>query len=283
MGRRPGSTKKNQGNQMIDLSVKDQLESENPSSKRINVSTEVTAELTNVALLEKETLENVISPRRSQRINNAAPAPSSQHRDIQAVVENIEPVIENIEGSESGEEDQQCFGEKNNKPESTEEKIDRLFQLIEEQRKTIKALGADKSCPSQNLSQAEIRLEMKINKYKNMYVDSQKKIKDLEEENYDLMKKLECAHAKLEGYEKGQHVFSEVMEKLKDVFFLSSLTKTTDTVLGISSPRPIAAGQAPPNLSSEAKTQAAKRKKGDKGEASSQAGKRMKDANGNGK
>ncbi|KAA8550874.1 hypothetical protein F0562_002558 [Nyssa sinensis] len=70
-------------------------------------------------------------------------------------------------------------------------------------------------------------------KCRSLYIDSQKKIEVLKNENCQLAKKLEFTVGKLEAYENGTRVCSEVIEKL--TILISNLAKATDIALLLSS------------------------------------------------
>ncbi|KAF5455041.1 hypothetical protein F2P56_024657 [Juglans regia] len=159
--------------------------------------------------------------RRSERIQNAVmPA---QNLDI-------EPIVEEIDLSESDKEDDPptqtqreqngpeptTFGEKN-----LEEKVEYIIQQLEAQEKAMEALKSESSKTDVS--------------YKKLYIESQKKVESLSEENKQLSMKLEIALGKLETYENGNRVFSEVLEKLKDFILVANLTKATETAFNASS------------------------------------------------
>ncbi|XP_042517242.1 uncharacterized protein LOC122091394 isoform X2 [Macadamia integrifolia] len=159
----------------------------------------------------------------------------------------IEPVTENIDLSGSDEEDHQDeerhhpMEEKKMQEEDSgirnlEGKIDYLTLLLEAQEKNheAKSMGVDTGFQSPNLCCADIKARAKKDEYKIMYIDSQKKIERLQEENHQLAMKLENALGKLQAYEKGHTVFSETIEKLKDAMLISTITKTTEMMLGLS-------------------------------------------------
>ncbi|XP_010277885.1 PREDICTED: uncharacterized protein LOC104612228 isoform X2 [Nelumbo nucifera] len=164
------------------------------------------------------------NPRRSQRIQNTILSTQTQ---------DIEPVVENIDASESDEEGHEC--EKNTEAilgaKSLGDKVDYVIKLLESHDKMYQALMSKGADWFKTTFLAEVRSEVKKSKYKEMYIDSQKKIEILREENYQLGKKLENALGKLEAYEKGHIFCSEAIDKLRDAMLISSLAKTTETVL----------------------------------------------------
>ncbi|XP_022155572.1 uncharacterized protein LOC111022677 isoform X4 [Momordica charantia] len=181
--------------------------------------------------------------RRSERIQNVVQP--YQNRDI-------EPVVEEIAVSDSEKEDEPLAqGEKElDEPTSCEQnlhgKIDYVVKLLETQGRAIKNLL------SESLSPTEVR-------YKSLYIESQKKVQTLMDENQQLTQKLETALCKVEAYEKGNQNFSEVLEKLKDVMLVSNLTKVTETAVNASSQAIREAMSS--GMGRKAKTSAAKGKK----------------------
>ncbi|KAK9984179.1 hypothetical protein SO802_033704 [Lithocarpus litseifolius] len=170
--------------------------------------------------------------RRSKRV---------QHAITSALNPDIVPVVEEISLTETDEEYDPPPQKEQNMPESTEptslgeknleKQIDNIVQRLEIQAKTIEDLKSEvskKSVSSGSSSGAYVR-------YKSLYIDSQKKIEVLTGENKQLSMKLETALGKLEAYENGNHVFSEMLGKLKDVILVSNLTKATETAVNMSS------------------------------------------------
>ncbi|KAL4602994.1 hypothetical protein ACB092_10G093900 [Castanea dentata] len=170
--------------------------------------------------------------RRSKRV---------QHAITSALNPDIVPVVEEISLTETDEEYDPPPQKEQNMPESTEptslgeknfeKQIDNIVQRLEIQAKTIEELKSEvskKSVSSGSPSGAYVR-------YKSLYIDSQKKIEVLTGENKQLSMKLETALGKLEAYENGNHVFSEMLGKLKDVILISNLTKATETAVNMSS------------------------------------------------
>ncbi|XP_010255953.1 PREDICTED: uncharacterized protein LOC104596475 [Nelumbo nucifera] len=240
MGRRGGrASVKNmelEGFQMADPLPNDQPKSSNPSLEGAKANNEGAAELKNGS--RKEILESKkANPRRSQRV---------QHTILYTQARDIEPVVENIDLSGNEEDDQQHIHQVTRNAESVlgmkslEDKIDYAVKILESHDKMLEALklkGADWYLPTQATTLVGTRSGEKKNKYKEMYIDSQKKIEILREENYQLGKKLENALGRLEAYEKGQIFCSEAIEKLRDTMLISSLAKTTERVLDLSASR----------------------------------------------
>ncbi|XP_043690565.1 uncharacterized protein LOC122641403 isoform X2 [Telopea speciosissima] len=206
----------------------------------------------------KKSANSITVLRWSQRIHNAVS--STQVKDIEPVIETID--LRGGDEEEHQDKEQHHFSEEKKRQEeylgirNLEGKIDYLTLLLEAQEKIHepKAMGA------QNLCFADIKSQMKKDKYKLMYIDSQKKVESMREENRQLAVKLENALGKIEAYEKGHSIFSETIEKLKDAMLVSTLTKTTEMMFGISSPRANNGDCAAPTVA-EAKVPVAKRRK----------------------
>ncbi|KAF6175663.1 hypothetical protein GIB67_022665 [Kingdonia uniflora] len=236
-----------------------QPDDSNAPSKIAKLSTEVAMEVTNSAVPQENISNKKIVPRRSQRRIQMSTSSSHEQDSV--------PVIENIEASDTEDNPQYTYEETtalkvkailNGK--KMEEKIDNLILLLMEQGKAINELVTKvaegcsfEESPSLNV----LKSKMKLNKYKNMYIDAQKKIGDLREQNAKLSMKLEVALAKLESvwsfdltysYEKGQMVLSEAMKNMKDGLLMSSLTKSTEMVLGLSSSHLLHSGFAAPSF-----------------------------------
>ncbi|KAK9161190.1 hypothetical protein Syun_007531 [Stephania yunnanensis] len=253
-----------------DPSLNDQPEISNPPAKKTQVSDETTADLTTLAAAGSKGLDIAVAtgnksldiakgtPRRSQRVQNTA----------RPEVQDVEPIYENLEVTESEEEHQNSFEKRKTLEEtlgstSMEEKLDKLIQLLGAQARTTEALFSKVSegCFSTQASGLyDSRPEMRNDKYMNMNVVSQKKIEDLNNENNELRKKLETTLAKLEGYEKGQHVLTQSIDKLKDAFLVSNLMRSTEMVSGISSAREFMSQFAAPTGFTAANRQATKRR-----------------------
>lgn len=249
MGRRPGVTKKNQ----VGAEGKnDQSVNENPSSIAKDGTTEATAELTGVAATEDGSLQESKSTRRSKRLLKATSP--TEDLGIQSEVGTVEIVLDS---DAKAEQDLPRNPEVEKK---VSDEIERLFKLVEQQQMKIDELAAEKGFPLEDLiSVAEIGLKAKANKYKNMYADAERKIQGLQKQMHELTRKLECANAKLEGYEMGQQYMFEVIEKFRDASLFAGLTKTTETTVELPS-----TGDGANTLKRSAqtkKTKAAKRKK----------------------
>ncbi|XVF72412.1 hypothetical protein PTKIN_Ptkin12aG0119500 [Pterospermum kingtungense] len=165
--------------------------------------------------------------RRSQRLHGAA---TPQDKDI-------EHIIEEMTMSESEKDEEPINLEEGKLPEPIfmqkrlEEKFDYLLQQFEELKKTTAASKfkfTRDSSPTECPRAADVR-------YRNLYFDSQKKIEALTDENHQLALKLERALGKLEAYENGACIFSEGLEKMKDVILVTNLTRATETAVKFSS------------------------------------------------
>ncbi|XWS31586.1 hypothetical protein CRYUN_Cryun23aG0088900 [Craigia yunnanensis] len=222
--------------------VEKQPENPNPSSEQAKLQSEKSnpqleiiepqpktqtnsADLSSIAKAKKHIALSMV--RRSQRLQSAAT--SSQDKDI-------ERVIEEMTMSECEKNEEPLNLEEAKLPEpilmhkSLEEKVDYLLQQFEEQ-KTIEALKfkvTRDSSPTGSPKAADVR-------YRNLCFDSQKKIEALTDENHQLALKLERALGKLEAYENGARVFSEGLEKVKDVILITNLTRATENAVNFSS------------------------------------------------
>ncbi|XP_034689825.1 uncharacterized protein LOC117917607 isoform X2 [Vitis riparia] len=198
--------------------------------------------------LSKKRLKNrCVVIRRSDRLQNIClPTPN---QDVGHVIEEIE----------SEEEDEPCAQVEKRCPDSIpgerslEEKVDYLLQCLEAHEKAIDTLKSEASkrpLQSKGPSSSEVR-------YKSLYFDSQKKIEALTDENCQLSKKLEVTLGKLEVCEKDTRVFSELMDKVKEVLLVSNLTKATEMALQLSSK--VLGGFASPDAVVEPRTIGVKR------------------------
>ncbi|XP_009367656.2 uncharacterized protein LOC103957247 isoform X1 [Pyrus x bretschneideri] len=211
-----------------------QSEGPNPAPERVEQHPENASPKTNSNLRMQEKSAKPSHSRKRVKQYNAVVRRSLRIRNSVTPVENgdIEPVYETVSESETEDEqplleeppvngtnleEGQTLGEK-----SMEEKMDYLLQLLEK-------MNSKENKRSPGFSESPEK------RYKSLYIDSQKKIEALTNENHELTSKLEVAHAKLEGFEKGTNAFSEVMEKMKDVILVSTLSKATETFMNFSS------------------------------------------------
>ncbi|KAF9606418.1 hypothetical protein IFM89_025107, partial [Coptis chinensis] len=200
MGRPRGSASATRAEKTLD-----QSQYSNPSTKKLKLNSKVKAKA---------------NPRRSQRIRSSGSVGKvvSQCRDL-------EPVI--VEASESKEAEHPDFSEETKPEEATgstlEEKIEIIMLILDEQQKTLKEFlskGRKRSF-TQNSCMFNSESDMTNN-----CCDDQ--IDQLTKENLELRRKLEVSLGKLEGQEKVQVLFSDVIEKLKDTYLISSLAKTAE-------------------------------------------------------
>ncbi|TQD85942.1 hypothetical protein C1H46_028488 [Malus baccata] len=211
-----------------------QSEGPNPAPERVEQHPENASPKTNSNLRMQKKSAKPSHSRKRVKQYNAIVRRSLRIRNSVTPVQNgdIEPVYETVSESETEDEqplleeppvngtnleEGQTSGEK-----SMEEKMDYLLQLLEK-------MNSKENKRSPGFSESPEK------RYKSLYIDSQKKIEDLTNENHELTSKLDVAHAKLEGFEKGTNAFSEVMEKMKDVILVSTLSKATETFMNFSS------------------------------------------------
>ncbi|KAI3460876.1 hypothetical protein Pfo_017539 [Paulownia fortunei] len=97
-----------------------------------------------------------------------------------------------------------------------EEKVDYLVQAVDEFKS--KVFGRPNEGPAPDFS------------YKSLYINSQKKIEALMEENYELVRKLEFALGKVEAYEK----MKDTVGASKEVILVSSLGKAMEATVSLS-------------------------------------------------
>ncbi|EEF41710.1 conserved hypothetical protein [Ricinus communis] len=196
-----------------------QTESPNPTLERVEPS-----QANSKTYIRKMVLKKApTAVRRSGRLQNTVLTTENQ---------DIERIFEEITVSESEKEDEPADGElPEHVPPSEEktvyEKVDYIVQLLEAQKMTMDELtsrATGKSSSGESSGLADVT-------YKGLYIDSQKKVEALMAENYKLNKLLENALGKIEVYEKGNHISSDVLEKLKDIFLCSSLTRATEAAL----------------------------------------------------
>ncbi|KAF2325171.1 hypothetical protein GH714_024973 [Hevea brasiliensis] len=215
-------------------------ESNNPSLQKVDVhpdNTNPTMErvepqqaYSSKTSIRKKVKKSPAKVRRSERLQNAVMATENQ---------DVERILEEITVSESEKEDEPANEEV---PEPTlnrkdlNEKVDYVVKLLEAQQKTMDAFNSGaigKTFFNEGSGMGDIT-------YKSLYIDSQKKVEALTEENHQLNRKLEYALGKIEVYESGNHVVPEVLEKLKDLFkdalWLSSLTRVTEATRHCAAP-----------------------------------------------
>ncbi|XP_011625812.1 uncharacterized protein LOC18440905 isoform X2 [Amborella trichopoda] len=153
-----------------------------------------------------------------------------------------EPVIEDIEVSDSDDDSSKAFHEADTRfvasEEQMEEKTDTLVSLLEDKEKIIEELLSDQLCmpfSSESMTSVEVqKLMEKKNKFKSLYINCHRKLDILRQENVELRKKLENALGKIEGFDKGfdkgsQQVFAEAFEKFKNEILASTSKKIIET------------------------------------------------------
>ncbi|KAF2314880.1 hypothetical protein GH714_037037 [Hevea brasiliensis] len=216
-------------------------ESDNPSLEKVDVQPENTnPAVESVELqqanssktpLKKKAKKFPAKVRRSERLQNAVM--DTENQDIECILEEITVSESEQEVEPSNEE----LPEPTLNGKNLHEKVDYLVQLLKTQQKTIDAFNSRATgktfCSEEDSGMGDIN-------YKSLYIDCQKKVEALTEENHQLNRKLEFALGKIEVYEKGYHVAPEVLEKLKDLFkdalWLSSLTRVTEATRNYTAP-----------------------------------------------
>ncbi|GMP99815.1 hypothetical protein CsSME_00047153 [Camellia sinensis var. sinensis] len=225
MGRKPKAAK------IAEAASADMPQNLNPFVEK--VAPELKMQTESVGLSSKK--KTFANSRRSERLKNVAQPTQNQE---------IEPVIEEVNLCESEKEDEKEEEHEphveENPPESMpaerrlEEKIDYLVQAVEE---------LQSKAPKRHFQSDSFSADLN---YKSLYIDSQKKIEALKNENFELSKKLDFALGKIEAYGDSSRVSSEVLGKLNDMILVSNL---------------VIANNGEPNNTADLKTSAAKKKK----------------------
>ncbi|KAJ4968305.1 hypothetical protein NE237_015006 [Protea cynaroides] len=252
MGKRTKSDDKKKGQSF-------KLERPAASPKSAKSSTKMTKEVAETVQRKKKFARSNTVLRRSQRIQNVTPC--TQGKDVEAVIESID-LCESDKEDHHKEDPQdvvwhQSYEEKKMQEEDSgirrlEGKIDYLTIVLGGQEKFHEA-------KSMNLC-AGVKAQVENDNDKLNHVDCHKKIASLQEENHQLVVKLENALGKLQAYEKGHILFSDTVEKLKDAMLISTITKTNEMMFGLSSPRANIGDSSAPTVA-EAKASVAKKKK----------------------
>ncbi|CAK7346600.1 unnamed protein product [Dovyalis caffra] len=161
--------------------------------------------------IAKQTPANV---RRSERLHSSAVVTHNQ--DVERVIDEI-----TLTGSE---EEDNPVDAKLLEPTSMgnlEEKVDYILKMLEAQQKTTDVtFKATKNSFDGGCSGGGDFT------YKSLYIDSQKKVEALMEENYQLNLKFQNALGKIEAYEKGNPMVFDVLEKFNEIL-VSGLPKTS--------------------------------------------------------
>uniref|UniRef100_A0A7N0U0G5 Uncharacterized protein n=1 Tax=Kalanchoe fedtschenkoi TaxID=63787 RepID=A0A7N0U0G5_KALFE len=173
------------------------------------------------------------SIRRSQRIRNAV-----YHQQL---IRDIEPVIQILDPSGSEKDDANNAEELNQQPEPNHSRIHDIEPVPPNQIQAGSEMENEDD-PSQENSLEPEELIQKTNKtsvpgnkseigYRQLYVESRKKLEELTLANNELSLKLAVAEGKLEVYEKGSGIISSIIGKTKDAIMASALSKATEQLL----------------------------------------------------
>ncbi|CAL5193644.1 unnamed protein product [Lathyrus oleraceus] len=114
-----------------------------------------------------------------------------------------------------------------------DEKVEYALQEIDALYKIIEVLKSKVDGNDGNANSCEAPSTAAPISYRTMYIDSQKKIEALSNENQQLKEQLENALGKVEMYEKENGVLSELLDKMKDTVNqqLSNVAKTTEAAV----------------------------------------------------
>ncbi|KAI5589641.1 hypothetical protein BDE02_05G175800 [Populus trichocarpa] len=159
--------------------------------------------------------------RRSERLKNSVVFTHNQ--DLEHVIEEITLI-----GGEEGDGHADAkMSEHTSLGKNLEEKVDYILEMLEAQGKTADVkFKATKNSFSGSCSGGDDIT------YKSLYIDSQKKVEALMEENYQLNLKFQNALGKIEAYEKGNPMACDVLEKFNEIL-LSSLSKISAREAGL--------------------------------------------------
>ncbi|CAL0310343.1 unnamed protein product [Lupinus luteus] len=146
------------------------------------------------------------SVRRSERIKSAVIPPSNFNHEIEH--------IKDLTASESQKDAYEVESEyiENLNGKSLEEKVAYALQKIEALDKSLKLL---KFKVDEDVGLYEAPSVASIS-FRSMYIDSQRKLEALAEENLQLTGKLQSCLGKIDVYEKENHVLIQVLDKLKE-------------------------------------------------------------------
>ncbi|KAE9621949.1 hypothetical protein Lal_00032802 [Lupinus albus] len=174
------------------------------------------------------------SVRRSERIKSAVIPPSNFNHEIENVKdmtasesEKDEPVtrLENVLSEVESEHVENLNGK------SLEEKVAYALQKIEALDKSLKLL---KPKVGEDVGLYEVPSSIS---FRSMYIDSQKKLEALAEENLQLTGKLQSCLGKIDVYEKENCVLIQVLDKMKEAVnavVISNLARTTEAAVNAS-------------------------------------------------
>ncbi|XP_019456246.1 PREDICTED: uncharacterized protein LOC109357020 isoform X3 [Lupinus angustifolius] len=167
------------------------------------------------------------SVRRSERIKSAVIPPSNFNHEIE--------YVKDITASENEKDAYEVESEHvdNLNGKSLEEKVAYALQKIEALDKSLKLL---KSKVDEDVGLYEAP-SVASTSFRSMYIDSQKKLEALAEENLQLTGKLQSSLGKIDVYEKENHVLIQVLDKMKDAVnavVISNLARTTEAAVNAS-------------------------------------------------
>ncbi|THG07876.1 hypothetical protein TEA_009573 [Camellia sinensis var. sinensis] len=215
MGRKPKAAK------IAEAASADMPQNLNPFVEK--VAPELKMQTESVGLSSKK--KTFANSRRSERLKNVAQPTQNQE---------IEPVIEEVNLCESEKEDEKEEEHEPHVEENPPESMPAERRLEEK---------IDYLAPKRHFQSDSFSADLN---YKSLYIDSQKKIEALKNENFELSKKLDFALGKIEAYGDSSRVSSEVLGKLNDMILVSNL---------------VIANNGEPNNTADLKTSAAKKKK----------------------
>ncbi|KAF9682877.1 hypothetical protein SADUNF_Sadunf05G0153700 [Salix dunnii] len=146
----------------------------------------------------------------------------THNQDLEHVIEEI-----TLTGGEEGDDHEDAkMPEYSSMSKNMEEKVDYILEMLEAQRNTTDVKATRNSFSASCSGGDDIT-------YKSLYIDSQKKVEALMEENFQLNLKYQNALGKIEAYEKGNNpMVCNVLEKFNEIL-LSSLSKTLAREAGL--------------------------------------------------
>lgn len=132
----------------------------------------------------------------------------------------VEPVVKHVDLVDDGKEQEPEIEQVSNPPRENgkglEEKVDYLVTIADDFKS--KLFGRQEEVSDPDIS------------YKSMYINSQKKIEALMEDNYDLVRKLEFARGKIAAYE----AMKDAVGATKEVLLVSALEKAANIAANLS-------------------------------------------------